>query len=227
MAPACDWRRFSRLGPSRLDKRRSAGAYAHLVDGLRGKTPGFELVCATTNYDRSLEDALRADGLGQVRIGMTYDGIRKPALSAAALGEFGPTPSVLYLHGAVGWRRRDDGTIEGQSADEDEPALGRPAVLYPSNDKVVEESIVAELWRELERALGAATHVLVLGHGLADTHLVDRLANVKCRLAVTYFTDDDDARAAELLPDARRLRVAFGPEPKYDRPALKAWAAGR
>lgn len=222
---ALDESLFDQFGPARFDARGAADAYSHLLADLGDEPSAVEMVCATTNYDRSLELAL-TELERPARTGLVYDGIRTPTLSASGLGSFQEVPSVLYLHGAVGWYRGDDGSIVGYHAsDAYRPDLGRPAVLYPSRNKTIEDSAVATLWLEFERALAEATHVLVLGHGLADTHLVERLREVQARLAVTHLTEDDAATAERLLPRATRIQAEFGRTPTYDRDALRGWAS--
>jgi hypothetical protein len=160
------------------------------------------------------------------RTGFVYDGVHRATLSAEDLGSFQTQPSILYLHGAVGWYRGPDGSIVSYPANDPyRPDLGRPAVLYPSKNKVVEESTVREIWLQLDEAIKHATHVFVLGHGLADEHLVARLRAVNAPLAVTVHTDRDRENAATLLPKAELFDMEFSPEPTYDAPALHAWAS--
>lgn len=97
-------------------------------------------------------------------------------------------------------------------------------MLYPSNNKVVEDSITGDIWIEFDKAMESATHVLVLGHGLADEHLVSRLKAIS-GVAVTCHSQADVERANELLPEALRIKMDFSPEPEYDTDLLRAWAS--
>lgn len=190
--------------------------------GSDGRRPD-EIVCATTNYDRSLELAL-ASIYQQVRTGFRHDGIMRSTLEADGLGTFKRQPSLLYLHGAVGWYRSEDGGVVAYpAADPYRPDLGRPGVLYPSKNKVVEDSVVRDIWVELDAALANATHVLVLGHGLGDDHLVQRLRETDATLAVTCFSDEDGVRIESALPNAYPIHVDFGPKPNWDRKRLAIW----
>ncbi len=214
---ALDETLYEQFGPARFDVDAPSKAYGKLLEELAtvlSERP--ELICATTNYDRSLELAL--EGLHiPPRTGFEFHPIRIPTLTPNGLGSFEQEPSVLYLHGAVGWYRNASGQVVAYpAADAYRPTIGRPAVLYPSNNKVVEETTVAGIWEEFDQAIAHATHILVLGHGLADEHLVKRLRSAKVPLAVTTHTDRDVDRAAMIFPDAEIFRIDFGPAPSHD-----------
>jgi len=67
----------------------------------------------------------------------------------------------------------------------------------------VEDSAVADLWLQFDAAIEDASHVLVLGHGLADDHLVGRLGAASAPLGVTYFNEADEHAIEQLLPKAQ------------------------
>lgn len=214
---------FAEFGPSRFDAQSASAAYKQLVQMVSGARALEGLIVASTNYDRSVEIGFAERGI-DARIGFRLTGFNRPRLDASGLGEFQETPAVLYLHGAVGWYRADDGAVVAYPADDVYRAdIGAPAVLYPSRNKIVEDTVVKALWDELDNALESATHVLVLGHGLADDHLVSRLKRIPDRLAVSYFSDADRERAAQLLPGAAAIHIDFGPVPKVDQSALAGW----
>jgi hypothetical protein len=223
---ALDESLFEQFGPGRFDGAAPGVAYNALLSAVgEGRRPK-ELICATTNYDRSLELAL-TDLYSSVRTGFSYDGIRRPTLIADGLGDFGPQPSLLYLHGAVGWYRTADGSVAAYPAsDAYRPDIGRPAVLYPSRNKIVEDSAVRDIWVQFAAAVDQATHILVLGHGLADDHLVEELKRASAPLAATYFSDSGaDTIQQQVLPRAHQIRMIFGSKPDFDRQALREWAA--
>lgn len=213
------------FGADRFDVDAAKSAYDRLLvclgDGVRPE----RLVWATTNYDHS--GALALNALGEPpRTGFSYDGVRKSKLSGKGLGTFvDRKPSMLWLHGAVGWYRDGTGSIISYPADDPyRPDLGRPAVLYPSKNKVIEESAVAQIWNELDAALRDSTHVFVLGHGLFDDHLVSRLRAVTTPLAVAVHSENDRARAETFLPEALLIQMTFGPDPEYDEQQIRAFA---
>jgi hypothetical protein len=220
---ALDETLYEQFGPARFDAEAPALAYRRLLRTVQTDRPR-ELICATTNYDRSLELALEALGVTP-RTGFLFNPIRTPKLSTDGLGSFERTPSVLYLHGAVGWYRdpQDGGVLAYPAADPYRPDIGRPAVLYPSKNKVVEETTVAGIWEEFDRAIADASHILVLGHGLADDHLVQRLRSAKSPIAVTVHTKQDGERTSERLPQAHTVPMTFGPSPEFDTRAIAAW----
>ena len=222
---ALDESLFAQFGPLRFDADLASKAYNTLLSSLGDGRRPEELVCATTNYDRSLELAL-AGIYNTVRTGFSYDGIRVPTLVAKGLGSYERQPSLLYLHGAVGWYRATDGSVVAYPAsDSYRPDLGRPAVLYPSRNKVVEDSAVRDIWVEFAAAIDDASHILVLGHGLADDHLVAQLQGARVPVAVTYCSDADADTIPRVLPEAHPIRMTFGPTPEYDRRALRDWAS--
>ncbi len=224
---ALDESLFEQFGPARFDAPGAGRAYNALLSriGAAGQRPE-EIVCATTNYDRSIELAL-SEIYGSIRTGFRYDGITTPTLSCADLGSYERQPAVLYLHGAVGWYRGANGAVVAYPAsDPFRPDLGRPAVLYPSRNKAVSDNVVRDIWSELDKAITDATHVFILGHGLADEHLVARLRGISVPLAVSFHTDADAATIEDRLPAAHRVKMDFGPEPKYDGKALADWCTG-
>ncbi len=174
---------------------------------------------------------------GMARTGFSAPAYRTPELDAEHLGRFElAEPSVLYLHGAVGWYRQDDGSIVSLPADRDyNPSLGAPAVLYPGPDKNMERAETAQLWNEFEAALQQATHVFVLGHGLNDDHLVSALRSTKAQLAVTYLRPDDptsneaervkqhERHIRQKLPKAVPVACRFGEPLQLDLEAVQLW----
>jgi len=127
---------FEEFGPGRLNPAACEAAYKRL---LRLLVPNgshdlpLELICATTNYDRSLELAFEGIAV-PVRTGFVPHPFRSPQLEPFQLGEFKRgSPSVIYLHGAVGWYVTPQGFITSVPADIGfNETLGRPAVLYPT-----------------------------------------------------------------------------------------------
>lgn len=225
---ALDLTLYEHFGPARFDASTATSAYRQLLLALGGKKPPARMICATTNYDRSIELALKAIYRTEIRTGFRYDGINRAVLSAKGLGQYRAVPSVLYLHGAVGWYQSPSGEIVAHPASEDfRPEIGRPAVLYPSHKKIVENSAVKDIWTEFDNALAKATHVLVLGHGLADSHLVRRLRALSKPLMVMTHTKQDIAKLEEMLPNAHRTRVDFGPEVNLHTRTLREWIKGK
>jgi hypothetical protein len=221
---ALDETLYEQFGPARFDVEAPGRAYNQLLSDVQEGRPE-RLICATTNYDRSLELALEAINIVP-RTGFAFHPIRVPTLTTSGLGTFEAQPSVLYLHGAVGWYRTVSGDVTAYPAsDAYRPDIGRPAVLYPSKNKVVEETTVAGIWEEFDNAIAEATHILVLGHGLADDHLVLRLRSAKVPVAVTVHNNADAARAEMRLPEANIIPMDFGPEPEYDKLTLEVWTS--
>jgi hypothetical protein len=236
---------FDEFGPARVDEHKALEAYRRFFRRL-----GFaesddpiptSLICATTNYDRSLEMAL--EGAGEtVRTGFRGRRYRTSVLEPLDLGIFVESkPAVLYLHGAVGWYRREDGTIISMPADQGYNAsLGSPAVLYPGPDKDIAQAETVELWNAFEHALAEATHVFVLGHGLNDQHLVAALNRTEARVAVSYLkkpylaSDDPPREGAvtavaagqriqRMVPRAIPVACSFGPAPDVNKKDVIRW----
>jgi hypothetical protein len=233
---------FREFGPDRIDAERAKTAYEEAFDLVAGSpAEPLEIVCATTNYDRSLEAGLEAMGR-TVRSGFKPHSIWTPTLDPAGLGTFQPTSvSLLYLHGAVGWYRRGN-RITSQAADAPyNSSLGDPAVLYPGPDKDMGRFETVELWREFEAAVGDATHILVVGHALNDRHLVAALKEAGGRVAVTVYPLDDDgvfmdprkvteleqtALVLQRLPEAHIIGWDFGPNFSVELSCVEAWRDG-
>jgi hypothetical protein len=223
---------FEEFGPDRIDDTKTNNAYIRLFGRLMGTARTgeplpFPLIWATTNYDRSPEVALAT--LGSVRTGFVAHGFRTPVLQPRDLGVFDRArPAVLYLHGAVGWHRRAAGDIIAMPADQGyNRTLGSPAVLYPGPDKEIARAETVELWEEFDRALGEASHVFVLGHGLNDAHLVAAINRSAARVAVTYHPGDDIAakarRITDILPGALPVACDFSEKPEIEQPVVDEW----
>jgi hypothetical protein len=193
---------FNEFGFNRLSAAACENAYRLLFERIGGVPD--ELVCSTTNYDRSLEIAFQSIGLPS-RTGFTPDPLRTPTLDPRGLGEFEPGhPSVLYLYGAVGWYVRDDGSIISTPADAaHNPTLGRPAVFYPDPQKEVERTETAALWQAFLEALDNATHVLVVGHSLNDPHLLGALRAASDNIRGALVGVVVHALGAETTPEAQ------------------------
>jgi hypothetical protein len=233
---------FQEFGPNRIDGEQARQAYEQLfavIGDSAGDSP--QIICATTNYDRSLEAGLEAMGRS-VRMGFKPHSYRTPTLDPTGLGVFQRnTINVLYLHGAVGWYKRGS-RITSLAADAPfNASLGDPAVLYPGPDKDVGRTETVELWHEFQAAVGEATHIFVLGHALNDAHLVDALKGAGGKVAVSVYPVDSNgepilpdeigdlpqtAFVCARLPEAHAIGVDFGPVCAIDEPALTNWQEG-
>jgi hypothetical protein len=234
---------FAEFGPDRLSTQACAGAYGALFDQLTG--PEDEqpesIIFATTNYDRSIEMALESLAAGWdrpqplPRTGCQPHGYLSSQLDPAGLGTFrADNPSVIYLHGAVGWYTRDDGSIVATAADPGyNPTLGLPTILYPDPEKEIERMETRDLWDEFKKSLRNATHVLVIGHSLNDPHLLDQLKSAKGRIGYVARTErrksvepDKLKRIQKLLPKAIVIPGSFGPEPWFGNKPWAEWTQG-
>lgn len=226
---------FDLFGPDRIDETKARNSYYRLFDDLGITTSGMaegsphNLIIASTNYDRAAELALLAGGASP-RTGQIPHPFRTPIIDPTGIGEFDETnPSILYLHGAVGWYQTAQGTINCHSADRGfQDTNGVPAVLYPEPNKAIESSITRSLWNEFDSALTNATHVLVLGHSLHDEHLVQRLRASTASVAITYWsgvddTEEEETRIRSLVPSAVRIAMEFGPDLQVDEQHLQGW----
>ena len=235
---------FREFGPDRIDRKRAAEAYRELLVAIReeaGEDDPAELVCATTNYDHSQEDGLSGLGMN-VRSCFPYDSIRPRVLKPDGLGEFvAGEPSLLALHGGVGWYKRD-GVVEFVApARPFNKTLGVPAVLYPSPNKNVQSADTVGVWKEFATAVKGATHILVLGHSLHDEHLVAEIRKATCPVGVTIYPPDVDGKPSvndassspqadeirKLLPSAHVIGIDFGNSLEYEKAALSRWCQGR
>lgn len=229
---------FDEFGPERLNPEACAAAYEALfvAMGDPNGTPPDDLVIATTNYDRSLEIAFERMGITP-RTGFHPHRFLTPQLTPMGLGEFrAGDPSIIYLHGAVGWYLTDTGAIMSTAADRGyNSTMGRPAVLYPDPKKQIERAETAALWAEFLDACKEATHILVLGHSLNDEHLVKALrdASHHARVAYVMYRGSEDAKSIvdDAIKAVRRqlgngtvlVSGEFGPAPVLDASAVTAW----
>jgi hypothetical protein len=228
---------FREFGPKRINAELAGKSYDGLLDALCGNgSESPSVICATTNYDRSLEIALAKMGR-TVRTGFEASNVVTPTLDPQGLGAFEQdSTGLLYLHGAVGWYIEND-EITSQGADKDfNSTLGDPAVLYPSTNKDIEKFETRELWTEFDAAIDDASHIFVLGHSLHDDHLVAALGKATCPIAVGVYPGDSDEVALdeidavdqtktvlEKLPKAHPVGLDFGPMMKLEEGPLEHW----
>ena len=228
------------FGSDKIDPSKAKAAYGWLFDQLGGLGK-FQLMCATTNYDPSLEMALRMLGASP-DLGFRGEEWETKTLSADKIEPW-VRPALLHLHGAVGWYREEDGSVVGHPKDRGlNESLGRPAVLYPDPDKDPAEGATRDLWQVLRGdTVGEATHVLVLGHSLHDPPLLRLIQDANARPGIrvgvvvrsdrrgrsNQFNVVDTALqrlVEEQLPDATMIRGTFvAPTPMIAQIDLKTW----
>jgi hypothetical protein len=214
-----------------VDIDAAAVAYGELL-GTLGIGPSTSWVYATTNYDTIGEIVI-------ARLGGFPDWGEPPQLGNYAerrlhvddliegIPRYVP---VLHIHGRVGWYRRTDPsgttTVYSTPAMQYQEGFGVPIVMLPDPDKEYDtDSLIDSIWAQFNNALRRARRVLVLGHSLNDTAVVQALReNVETPsdLAVTVLADERDpnepskAAAAELerlrreLPGAAMIPMRFG-----------------
>jgi hypothetical protein len=210
---------FDEFGGGRVDPTAAANAWSMLANALQVQLP--ELFIATTNYDPSATRGLEHLGY-VVRRGFS-DRASEPRILEpdGSLSEWrDDSVAVVHLHGAVGWYRTDQERIEDHGADHPKAieAFGPPALLYPEPNKDPDRGVVRQLWAEFDTALSVAGEVLVVGHSLADDHLVERLRPHAKKVAVLRRADSASSRS-EIEKDVRRRLVGarvvwgkFGPD---------------
>lgn len=215
---------YDQFGQDRVDDERAASAYRALLAELGD----LDLLCATTNYDRSAEAALDAMG-HDVDTGFVHRVGRAPVFKPEGLvSRNGDRTPLLHLHGAVGWYERDGTVIDHYANLPYNPTLGSPLVLYPDPDKdPTSDAMVSQLWHEFHVALDSADRVLLLGHSLHDPALVRALdaAAARKKVAASYRSDRMLDRISELLPSAIPIRIDFGPDLDVDRSAVAAFCS--
>jgi hypothetical protein len=203
---------YDQFGQRRIDYDRASAAYSQVLD----EAENCGLIVATTNYDRAAESALRQAGR---KTNTGFDGMPEmtPALNPSGMVAGLQTAiPVIHLHGAVGWYERE-GVVSDHYGDRPfNPTLGSPVVLYPDPDKdPTSDAVVQQLWDEFGKAIEIADLVLVVGHSLHDPALVDALRSAltaSTQVVVTYLDDADEAQIDRMLPNARVVKMEFGPQ---------------
>jgi hypothetical protein len=203
---------WAECGAARLDITKAVDAYMYLSTELQIREIGHSLCCATTNYDRSLEESIH-------RLGWNADdGFRAASphltayLQAGDIVPWGSTDEVpvLHLHGAVGWYQDSSHRVRRVPWNEPYDTRETPALLYPDPKKnPYQAEEVSALWERFRFAIRNSTHAIVLGHSLNDMHLLDALEDegANLHLLITRLAGDQEEsdRIATLL-DNRDLK---------------------
>lgn len=231
---------WDEFGLGRVDDTKATNTYRQLFEALDAPPGGStRLFSATTNYDRSGEAVLSEVGFTADTGARGRPG-RTQRLDVDQIDVWGDPSTVphLHLHGAVGWYRDQGGGIRVQPADDEYDDRRTPAVLYPDPDKdpLGETEVgVHLLWRKFNNALESASHVLVLGHSLHDSALVNALAGCltqQTRLAFCFHQDAKRVQKALKRHGVFRTHqgdVSFIPmdfQPGYDFAGVKEWIEG-
>lgn len=225
---------FELFGPARIDAAAASMAYFDLFRMLEltavAEEPPSNLILATTNYDRSVEIAFEHLGIYQsLRTGQDGQKWSTPKLRPAGLGTYQDLrPSLLYLHGAVGWYQNANDEISCLASDEGFNSVhGTPAVLYPDDRKDVVGSATSAIWEEFRNAANLADRILVLGHSLHDSALVETLNSSPAALGVCFHSQSKTSAAVKridsLIPGAIPIGIDFRVGLKVDRAALELW----
>ena len=181
------------FGSETTDSERAARALKQLLTLILGDVPPRNWVYATTNFDTLAEEAVHRLG-AEANNGEEYAprGFRR--VSADRMVRDAPVRGVpvLHLHGRVGWIWRsemEEEEVISLPLDRHFVAAGTPLVVLPDLDKTYYEPLIAAFWFRFEEYLARAQRVLVLGHSLRDTSLVNLLrvaVRPGKRLAITY-----------------------------------------
>ena len=206
------WREFS-VDAISVEAARST--YATLLDALDLRPIPF--VCATTNYDLSIEVAMQNIGLSWTD-GFDNRALETPRLRPQGIIDWdkkhdGKVP-ILHLHGAVGWYRRpgEDHVRKHPSDQEFNKTHGTPAVITPDPNKEPEsDPSVGPMWREFRTALAGASHVIVIGHSLTDEPLVRTLSAAR-GTAVAVVNPNADENTGKVIPGTFVVPSSFGPD---------------
>jgi hypothetical protein len=194
---------------------------------------------AAMNYDTVGEAAIKG-------LGLRPDWGRPPQLDNPSSDEdlqveglIGAMPRyvpVLHLHGRVGWYLRpgrNDGRVTDMIVQNYNKDWGTPIVMWPDDRKDTSSyqatQVINDLWQQLSQALSRAKRVVVLGHSLHDSVLVQNLKELvePTRVAVTFHPDAPPHEVEHLrssLPQANFLPVNFGAEPS-NVAKIQAWSA--
>ena len=146
---------------------------------------------------------------------------------------------VLHLHGAVGWYRSQHGQVVLAGGTKFDHNFGVPLVMLPDPSKDYEaEPVIQSVWRQFLEALRRAKKVLVLGHSLNDTALLNALRTEITpgeRLAVTVLGSKDhpgkvDESAEDMLtvfrehlPEAKVIALRFEEQLQVPGEQINAW----
>lgn len=212
---------YDNFGRDKVDGQAAAHAYGSLCDRLRENYFFDRVDFATTNYDAAIEEALT---LIQVPIddGFVSHGTGTPTLELSNfVNRLGDATGVLHLHGAVGWYQAEDEIERWPTNKPLNTTLGVPAILPPDDRKALGTLAgwASEVFEAFAELVSNASHVLILGHSLNDSHLTEVLGDVSANVAVTHVVGATEAEIDALssrLPNASVFGYTFGPNPDLD-----------
>lgn len=206
------WENF---GLGRVDQEAARNAYRQVVDLLSSTSTtdiSTRIAFVTTNYDPAIEVALDgrlADGF------VTTGGYGTPVYHPQNLAGGWTNPAfddrfpLIHLHGAVGWYQRNDGTFIRLPTDEPFDNRRTPGLLLPDSRKDPGGFSAAhqETWRAFEELLGGATHVMFIGHGLNDAHVVSTVRAAGRPTAVMTYVGGAKERGFPPVPQDEKERI--------------------
>jgi hypothetical protein len=233
---------YDLFGIPSFDYQRACRCYGELLDRLAIARAGGRWVYATTNYDKIGDEALEGAGYpiawGERPRARGGDRLLAPF---GLLDGIRTTVPILHLHGRVGWyRRREQEGGEAYASDitQHNRNFGTPIVMLPSPNKSYQaDEVIDTIWELFKQALSRSRRVLVLGHSLNDSQIVDAIAEraVPGTVAVTVYGDalkpdlpewDDDPVLQireEKLPNSTLIPIRFGEEGVPHLKNLDAW----
>ena len=232
---------FELFGASRINDFAARTAYGKLLRYL--SVQPADLIYATTNYDVAAElalDDLDFNPFWGERASVRH-GRPRPLRTEGLVANKSDYTPLLHLHGRVGWYVTESSDLVSLPPDAPyNPDLGAPGLLLPDPNKTyVGIAFAEQLWREFDAAIDLADRVLVLGHSLHDTFLVQRLQAKAARdprqVAVTYFETHDNetdsrevGRIREVIgADIHTIACSFGTDIQIDSSVVEVWQEGK
>lgn len=212
----------------KYDRNAARAVYEPLLESLYSLCQPERIYIATTNYDRIIEDMWErgedgpheGDPVLDLQTGFHRPSYGTPQLDTdrgyTQLGEDEDCAiHLVKLHGSIGWRQYDPGTVEDTRARE--YAEGDTVLAYPVRLDKSNTPPFADLFDEFDKALVDSNFIMIVGSSLRDVGIVKRLAEaLRAGEKVAVVIDPEPETVRNKLPSSVRKYVIpreeyFGP----------------
>lgn len=206
------------FGKRTYDTKKGSDAYRAVLGIMGIQQEVSKWVCATTNYDKNSEGVIYDMGFKPIYGESAHPrgGEKKIDVRGLVRNMGSLDVPILHLHGSVGWFQRVDGSAYATIPNAEPQTHGDiPIVMLPDPEKDYQSNAtIRDTWIEFRNALSRAKKVMIVGHSLHDSVLVDALRELVqpiTRIGIAVQGQASDQNPSPAGADlVRRIPELFG-----------------